>query len=56
MANHGQGDRSIQVTADEEQAAFPQTVTPLPINYIEEFAFTYPPFILPMVSMQCTPQ
>jgi hypothetical protein len=56
MANHGQGDRSIRVTADEEQAAFPQTVTPLPINYIEEFAFTYPPFILPMVSMQCTPQ
>jgi hypothetical protein len=42
------------VTTDEEQAAFPQTVTPLPINYIEEFAFTCPPFILTMASMQCT--
>jgi len=54
MANHGQKDFSIITTADKDLGAFPQTVTPIPINYIEELAATYPPFVLTEASMQCT--
>ena len=42
------------VTAVEQEQAFPRTVTPMPINYIEQFVALHPPFVLTVPSIQCT--
>ena len=55
MADYEQANYSTITTSVEGQGAFPQTVTPMSINSLEEFAVTYPPFILTMAPMGCSP-